>query len=61
MKCPFKLNKTINADRSSKIHPTVSVKEHFGSCEYDECPFYYKDEDSIDRCSRCDGGPEEDL
>lgn len=61
MKCPFLINKITMVDRTSTRYVKGSVEESFGNCSYDECPFYYKDEDDTDKCARCDGGPQEDL
>lgn len=60
MKCPFKIKKDIKLDlfdNRSKGH--IYVNEEFASCNGDECPFYYQDYNSVDKCSRCDGGGEE--
>ena len=62
MKCPFLISKDMAFDlfdNHSKGH--ILITEKFGNCSYDECPFYYKDDEDVDHCSRCDGGPEEDL
>lgn len=62
MKCPFKIQKDIKLDLfddRSKGH--VYVTESFAPCEYDECPYYYQDDDGVDKCARCDGGPQEEL
>ena len=60
MKCPFMIFKDVDVklfDGNSKGH--ILVSEQFRECYGDSCPFFYKDDEDIDHCARCDGGPDD--
>lgn len=63
MKCPFRV-KTFNHREfisGKAIGNPIEVHHcYFEDCHGDECPFYYTDEDNIEKCARCDGGPREE-
>ena len=65
MRCSFRINTTQrdgtdwDLTTNSPV-PTRFTTREFAECYSDECPCYYKDENDVDKCSRCNG-PEEEL
>ncbi len=61
MKCPFMIFKNVDVnlfDNHSK--GDVRISEYFRECYGDSCPFFYKNDEDVDHCARCDGGPREE-
>ena len=57
MKCPFRLSTTKTKDTQlSKTYTHC----YFEDCHGDECPFYYRDYNDVEKCARVHG-PEEEL
>lgn len=63
MKCSFRV-KTFNHREfisGKAIGNPIEVHHcYFEDCHGEECPFYYTDENNVERCARCDGGPREE-
>ena len=65
MKCPFRIN-TMQRDGNMEWNQATSsidvihfTTREFADCYGDECPCFYKDENDVDKCSRCNGLEEE--
>lgn len=63
MKCPFRVKTFKHHEyiNGKAIGAPTEVRHcYFEDCHGDECPFYYTDEDNVEKCARCDGGPREE-
>lgn len=52
MKCPYRIKETTVSDYRDS--PQYVKYREFDSCYGDECPFYYQDDNAVDKCSRCE-------
>lgn len=55
MRCPFRIKETSVIERSydDPINKHVKYRD-FDLCYGDQCPYYYKDDNGVDKCSRCE-------
>lgn len=61
MKCPFRIKERVVAE-CEYDEPAQQIKyREFDLCYGDECPFYYQDDDGVDKCSRCNPIIEEEM
>ena len=63
MKCPFRVKTFTHREfiGGRAIDSPTEVQHHyFEECHGDDCPFFYDDENGIEKCARCDGGPREE-
>lgn len=58
MKCPFRIKETTVSEYKEACQ-YVKYRD-FDTCYGDECPFFYKNDEDVDCCARCDGGPREE-
>jgi hypothetical protein len=62
MKCPFRVKTFTHREftNGKAVGNPVEVRHcYYEECHGDECPYFYRNDEDIDHCARCDGGPED--